>query len=53
MGKKSNLKKQRLGKALKKSRRIPLMAIVRTHRKIQSNNFARNWRRTKLKIDEE
>jgi ribosomal protein L39E len=52
MGKKSNLKKQRLGKALKKSRRIPLLAIVRTHRHIQSNNFARNWRRTKLKLDE-
>jgi ribosomal protein L39E len=41
----------RLGKELKKARRIPLLAIVRTHRKIQTNNFARNWRRTKLKID--
>ncbi len=53
MSKKSNLKKQRLGKALKKSRRIPLLAIVRTHRKIQSNNFARNWRRTKLRIEDD
>ncbi len=51
MGKKSRTKKMRLGKELKKSRRIPLLAIVRTHRRIQSNNFARNWRRTKLKVE--
>lgn len=53
MSKKTNLKKQRLGKALKKSRRIPLLAIVRTHRRIQTNAFARNWRRTKLNIEDE
>ena len=53
MTKKTNMVKRRLGKALKKSRRIPLLAIVRTHRRIQANNNARNWRRTKLKIDKE
>ena len=51
MTKKTRTKKMRLGKELKKSRRIPLLAIVRTHRRIQSNNFARNWRRTKLKLE--
>ncbi|MCL4379332.1 MAG: 50S ribosomal protein L39e [Candidatus Marsarchaeota archaeon] len=53
MSKKSNVKKQRLGKALKKSRRIPLLTVVRTHRRIQSNMFARNWRRTKLGIEDD
>ncbi len=53
MSKKSNLKKQRLGKALKKSRRIPLLTIVRTHRHIQSNDFARDWRTQKLNIEDD
>ena len=53
MSKKSNLKKQRLGKELKKSRRIPLLTIVRTHRRIQSNAFARNWRRQKLNVEDD
>ncbi len=52
MTKKSNLKKRRLGKALKKSRKMPLLAVVRTHRRLQSNLFARNWRRTKLNIED-
>lgn len=53
MSKKSSIKKQRLGKALKKSRRIPLLAIVRTHRRIQTNAFARDWRRQKLGIEDD
>ena len=50
MSKKSELKKKRLGKMLKRSRRIPVLAMLRTHRRIQQNIFQRNWRRTKLKL---
>ncbi|MCL4389544.1 MAG: 50S ribosomal protein L39e [Candidatus Marsarchaeota archaeon] len=53
MSKKSALKKRRLGSALKKSRRIPVLAVLRTHRRIQANQFAsRNWRRSKLNIED-
>ncbi len=51
MSKKSEHRKKRLGKMLKRSRRIPVLAMMRTHRRIQQNLFARNWRRTKLKLD--
>jgi ribosomal protein L39E len=50
MSKKSKIKKERLGKQLKRSRRIPVLAMVRTHRRIQQNLFSRNWRRTKLNL---
>ncbi|MEM3883567.1 50S ribosomal protein L39e [Candidatus Micrarchaeum sp.] len=50
MSKKSKIKKERLGKQIKRSRRIPVLAMVRTHRRIQQNLFARNWRRTKLNL---
>lgn len=53
MSKKTQKKKQMLGKQIKKSRRVPVLAVVRTHRRIQSNNYARNWRRTKLRLKEE
>ncbi len=49
MSKKTSIKKIRLGHALKQSRRIPLLATLRTHRKIQFNMFARSWRRQKLR----
>lgn len=49
MSKKSQAKKRRLGKQLKRSRRMPLLATLRTHRGAQFNLFARDWRRTKLK----
>lgn len=52
MGKKSSTKKQRLGKALKKSRRMPLLAMSRTHRRLQMNLFGRNWRKNKLDIED-
>ena len=52
MSKKSHVKKARLGKALKRSRRMPLLAVVRTHRRVQTNLFARNWRKSKLKIED-
>jgi ribosomal protein L39E len=51
MSKKTQYKKQRLGKKLKQTRRMPLLATLRTHRRIQQNMFNRNWRRTKLKLD--
>ncbi|MCL4383379.1 MAG: 50S ribosomal protein L39e [Candidatus Marsarchaeota archaeon] len=53
MSKKSNLKKRKLGKKLKQNRRIPLLAILKTHRRVQTNKFSRNWRQNKLKIKEE
>ncbi|MGC8572322.1 MAG: 50S ribosomal protein L39e [Candidatus Micrarchaeia archaeon] len=53
MSKKTRIKKLRLGKALKKSRRMPVVAIVKTHRRLQSNLFGRNWRRTKLHMKDE
>ncbi len=50
MGKKTVKKKMMLGNRLKQSRRIPLLAIVRTHRKIEHNMFKRDWRHRKLKL---
>jgi ribosomal protein L39E len=50
MSKKSMHKKRMLGKRLKRARRIPLLATVRTHRRIRENMFSRNWRRSKLKL---
>ena len=50
MGKKSVKKKQMLGKQLKRNRRIPVLAMLRTHRKISYNKFQRDWRHRKLKI---
>ncbi len=50
MSKKTRSKKERLGKKLKQARRMPLLAIMRTHRRLESNMFARNWRRQKLKL---
>ena len=50
LSKKTKEKKERLGKNLKKARRIPVLAIRRTHRRISMNLFARNWRKDKLKI---
>jgi ribosomal protein L39E len=52
MGKKSQDKKRRLGKKLKQARRMPHLAVLRTHRRMQSNRFARNWRRQKIKLDD-
>ncbi len=43
-------KKLRLGKELKRNRRVPVLAILRTHRKVQYNKFQRDWRRRKLRI---
>jgi len=50
MSKKSAKKKQMLGKQLKRNRRIPVLAMLRTHRKISYNKFQRDWRHRKLKI---
>lgn len=52
MSKKSMKKKLMLGKSLKMSRRIPVLAILRTHRKIESNKFRRDWKHKKLRIKE-
>ncbi len=50
MGKKSQQKKRMLGKKLKQSRRLPILASLRTHRKVSQNMFQRSWRRQKMRI---
>lgn len=50
MSKKSLKLKMRLAKARKRNRRMPVMAVVKTHRKIQYNKFQRDWRRRKLRL---
>ncbi len=50
MSKKSSEKKRMLGNRIKRSRRLPVLASLRTHRRVQSNKFARNWRSQKLDL---
>ncbi|MCL5427886.1 MAG: 50S ribosomal protein L39e [Candidatus Marsarchaeota archaeon] len=50
MGKKSQNRKARLGKKLKQNRRIPVLATLRTHRRVQYNRMQRNWRNRKLRL---
>ena len=50
MSKKSQKLKMRLAKKRKQNRRMPVMAVVKTHRRIQYNKFQRDWRRRKLRI---
>lgn len=50
MSKKTQLKKRMLGHKLKQSRRVPALARLRTHQRLQQNLFARNWRRTKMRL---
>jgi len=52
MGKKSETKKRRLGKAGKQNRRMPIFVTVRTKRKVLWNNRRREWRTSKLRIKE-
>lgn len=52
MSKKSAYKKKRLGKKMKQARRMPLLATLRTHRRLSQNRFGRNWRSSKLNIEE-
>jgi len=51
MGKKTQKKKMILGNRLKQNRRMPVLAMVRTHRRINHNIFQRSWRSRKLRID--
>ena len=50
MSKKSMTKKLMLGKRNKQNRRIPVLAVLRTHRRLEYNYLKRNWRRKKLRI---
>ncbi|MBI4399499.1 50S ribosomal protein L39e [Candidatus Micrarchaeota archaeon] len=47
---KTAIKKERLGKALKQNRRLPVFIIAKTNRKLTQNVRRRNWRVRKLKI---
>ncbi|MFH1786661.1 MAG: 50S ribosomal protein L39e [archaeon] len=42
--------KKRLGKAARRNRPIPIWVIPKTNRRVRSNVYRRNWRRTKLKL---
>lgn len=50
MTRKSRNLKMKLGKKLKQSRRLPLLARLRTHQKAQQNIFKRDWRRMKMRL---
>lgn len=50
MSKKTSAKKSSLGNRNKRNRRIPVLAILRTHRRVQHNVFQRDWRHRKLRI---
>ncbi len=52
MSKKTVKKKQTLGKMLKRNRRMPVLAMVRTHRKKQFNKFQRDWRHKRINAEE-
>ena len=53
MTKKTQYKKRRLGRKIKQSRRMPLLTRLRTHQRLQQNKFKRDWRRTKMRIEDE
>ena len=48
--KKALTRKLRLGAALKRNRRMPMLAQLKTHRKLSYNIFTRDWRHKKLKL---
>ncbi len=50
MSKKSEKKKMMLGRQIKRNKRIPVLAVLRTHRRIEYNILKRNWRKKKLGI---
>ena len=50
---KSEIKKKRLGKALRQNKRIPVFVAVKTKRRITQNRMQRNWRTQKLDLKDE
>ncbi len=52
MSKKSSSKKMKLAKMHKRNRRMPVLAVVKTHRRLQYNKFQRDWRRRKMRLKE-
>ena len=52
MSKKTLRKKMRLGRKLRQNGRMPVLAVLKTHRRIQYNKKQRDWRRRKLRISE-
>jgi large subunit ribosomal protein L39e len=47
---KSQAKKRRLGREVRKNRRLPVFVIAKTNRKISTNPRRRHWRSRKLKL---
>lgn len=50
MSKKSAKKKSILSNRRKRNGRIPVLAILKTHRRVQYNKYQRSWRNRKLRI---
>lgn len=48
MGKKSLAKKLRLGKVLKRNRRVPAWIMMRTAKRFQTHPKRHHWRRSAL-----
>ncbi|MFH1471007.1 MAG: 50S ribosomal protein L39e [Candidatus Micrarchaeota archaeon] len=47
---KSQARKKRLGKEVKKNKRLPVFVVAKTNRRISSNPRRRHWRHRKLKL---
>ncbi len=51
MAKKSQAKKMRFAAQGRRARvRVPLLATLRTHRRVQTSKHGRNWRGVKLRL---
>ncbi len=53
MVKKSAKLKLMLGKKMKQNRRMPVLAVLRTHRRVQANRQQRSWRNRKMRLKAE
>jgi large subunit ribosomal protein L39e len=53
MGSKRIIKKMRLAREKRKTRRIPAFVMIRTKRKVTYNRRRRDWRTDKLRIPDE
>jgi ribosomal protein L39E len=49
MSKKDEIKKKRLGKFIKQNRRLPVLASIRTKRRLETNKFTRDWRHVRIR----
>ena len=50
---KTPITKERIGKALKQNRRVPLFAIAASNRRVVVNSKRRRWRNETMKLPKE